>query len=51
MIKITNDSKTFKVLNINEGDAIAQSIILPYGITIDDNADGVRNGGFGSTGE
>ena len=26
-----------------------QGIFLEYGITVDDEADGVRNGGFGST--
>ena len=28
-----------------------QGIFLEYGITVDDDADGVRNGGFGSTGK
>lgn len=49
MLKITNDSKSFKTLDIKEGDGIAQGIFLPYGITVDDDAQGVRNGGFGST--
>lgn len=49
MIKLTNDSKTGKVLIIKAGDGIAQGIFVPYGITIDDEATGVRNGGFGST--
>lgn len=48
-IKITNDSKDCKTLNINKGNAFAQGIFLEYGITVDDDADGVRNGGFGST--
>lgn len=26
-----------------------QGIFLPFGITVDDNATGVRNGGYGST--
>ena len=26
-----------------------QGIFLEYGITLDDDTDGVRNGGFGST--
>ena len=37
-------------LEINRGDAIAQAIFLPYGVTKNDNATGIRNGGFGSTG-
>lgn len=47
--KITNDSKEGKTLEIHAGDAFAQAIFLPYGITYDDAAAGVRNGGFGST--
>lgn len=47
----------FQVLNlspfdilIKKGDKIGQGIILSYGITEDDDAEGERNGGFGSTG-
>ena len=47
--KITNDGKTGKVLTLKAGDAFAQGVFLPFGITEDDDADGVRNGGFGST--
>lgn len=49
--KITNDSNEGKVLVLKEGDAFMQGIFLPYGITEDDDATGVRNGGFGSTGK
>lgn len=49
MIKITNDSNEGKVAHLKEGDGFAQGIFLEYGITVDDDADGVRNGGFGST--
>lgn len=49
MMKLRNESDD-KVLTINRGDAIAQGIFLPFGITIDDQATGKRNGGFGSTG-
>ena len=48
-VKITNDSKRGDTLVVNKGDAIAQGIILEYFKTDDDNADGVRNGGLGST--
>ena len=48
-IKITNDGKEGKIINLKEGDAFAQGIFLQYGITMDDDTDGVRNGGFGST--
>ena len=50
-IKITNDSKENKVLEISAGDKIAQGIFVPFGITVDDAADGVRTGGIGSTGK
>lgn len=51
MIKITNDSKEGKPVTILPGSGFAQGIFLPYGITKDDCASGVRNGGFGSTGK
>lgn len=35
---------------LHKGDRIAQGIIKSYLTTEDDNADGVRDGGFGSTG-
>lgn len=50
-IKITNDSNEGKTLTLNAGDAFAQGIFVEYGITLDDDADGVRTGGFGSTGK
>lgn len=51
-IKITNDSKrSWKNLSVHRGDGFAQGIFVEYGITIDDEAAGVRNGGFGSTTE
>jgi dUTP pyrophosphatase len=48
-IKITNDSKQPKTCEIPYGSAFAQGIFTMYGLTIDDDADGIRNGGFGST--
>lgn len=48
-IKITNDTNEGKTLEIPAGTAFAQGIFVEYGITYDDNAEGVRNGGFGST--
>lgn len=38
-------------IQIKKGDKIAQGIILPYLTVEDDNANGVRKGGFGSTNE
>lgn len=48
-IKITNDSRDGKLLQIKTGDAFAQGVFTEYGITMDDDAAGTRNGGFGST--
>ncbi len=47
--KITNDTRSGKTLTIPAGTAFMQGIFTEYGITEDDDADGVRNGGFGST--
>lgn len=47
--KITNDSREGKTLKIPAGTGFMQGIFTPFGITFDDNADGKRNGGFGST--
>lgn len=48
-IKITNDSRTDKTLEVNAGDAFAQGIIMAYAITDDDNVVTTRTGGIGST--
>ena len=39
-----------KTLQLPAGSAFAQGVFLPYGICEDDEADLVRQGGFGSTG-
>ncbi|MBR5155853.1 MAG: deoxyuridine 5'-triphosphate nucleotidohydrolase [Clostridia bacterium] len=49
MIKMTNNSLEGKSVFIGKGTAFAQGIFLEYGITVDDDADGIRDGGFGST--
>jgi len=49
MAKLTNDSNEGKVLSVKAGDGFMQGIFFPFGITEDDEADGIRNGGFGST--
>lgn len=48
-LKITNDSNDGKTLEIKAGESFAQAIFLPFGVTYDDDASGVRNGGMGST--
>ena len=47
--KITNDSNEGKELNLLAMDGFMQGIFVEYGITVDDDTCGVRNGGFGST--
>lgn len=49
MIKLTNDSRNNKSVHVENGAGFAQGIFLEYGITIDDAATEIRNGGFGST--
>lgn len=49
MAKITNDSNEGKTVELTSGTGFIQGIFLQYGITEDDDAQGVRNGGFGST--
>ena len=50
MIKMRCDhNDPDKVLLCHEGQAIAQALFVPFGITTDDCADGIRKGGFGST--
>lgn len=46
---LTNNSDTEQV--INEGDRYMQGLIMKYYVTDDDETNGIRNGGFGSTGK
>lgn len=48
--KITNDTNEGRLVKVREGDGFMQGIFIEYGITEDDETDGIRNGGFGSTG-
>ena len=47
MLKMTNIGD--KWIRISKGEKIAQGIFYEYGVTVDDNVDATRNGGFGST--
>ena len=47
--KITNDSNESKSVSIQAGTGFMQGIFVEYGITVDDDAQGIRNGGFGIT--
>ena len=48
-IKLTNDTKEDKTVELSEGAGFAQGIFFPFGITEDDDCSEQRNGGFGST--
>lgn len=50
MVKLTNDTKEGKTVELSEGTAFAQGIFLQFGITKDDEVSEKRTGGFGSTG-
>ena len=47
--KLTNDTKEGKTVRIEAGSGFMKGIFLEYGITLDDDATEIRNGGFGST--
>lgn len=47
--KITNDSNEGKTIEVKCGQGFMQGLFIEYAITFDDDCDGVRNGGFGST--
>lgn len=47
--KITNDTNEDKTIELKKYDGFMQGIFIEYGITVDDDATEVRNGGFGST--
>ncbi len=47
IVKLTNCGSL--PLEIKKHSAFCQGVFLPFGITLSDCADGIRNGGFGST--
>ncbi len=49
MVPVCCDSKDGKTLELPAGKAFVQSLLVPFGITEDDEANGRRTGGFGST--
>lgn len=48
-IKLVNEGILSNKIEFKAGDSFCQGIFLPFGITNNDNANGIRNGGFGST--
>lgn len=49
MLKLTNASNEHRTLTVQPGEAVAQGVFVPYGVTVDDDASATRTGGFGST--
>lgn len=47
--KITNDTNEQKIVEIKAGQGFMQGIFVEFGITFDDDATAIRDGGFGST--
>ncbi len=47
--KITNDTNESKTIFLECGTGFMQGVFVEYGITLDDDATAIRNGGFGST--
>lgn len=47
--KITNATNEEKIIEVLKGQGFVQGIFIPFGITIDDEANEERVGGFGST--
>ena len=46
--KLTNDTNEGKTVELKAGEGFMQGIFVEYGITLDDDADGIRNGGSGA---
>lgn len=49
MAKLTNDSREGKTVTVEAGQGFVQGILVKFGTVVDDNPQGIRNGGFGST--
>lgn len=50
MIKLSCDAHDDgHTVSVSAGDGFAQGIFMQFGIVVDDAADGIRDGGFGST--
>lgn len=49
IVKMTNNDKKLRPMPIYKGQGYCQGVFLEYGIVDNDNATGIRVGGFGST--
>lgn len=48
-IKLFNDSREGKTVSVAQGEAFAQGVFMPFGLTMDDEVSSKRIGGLGST--
>lgn len=49
-VKLSNSDESFKkTMTIFSSDAVCQGILVPFGITVDDEVNNIRTGGIGST--
>jgi len=48
-LKLSNETNENKTVEVKQGDGLVQGIFVEYGITVDDNATSIRDGGIGST--
>lgn len=48
-VKLVNDGILRKQIELTQGDAFCQGVFVPFGVTVDDEAEAKRTGGFGST--
>ena len=48
-VKLLNDSSIGNDIHIDPNEAFCQGVFVPFGVTYDDDTNGVRVGGFGST--
>lgn len=49
LVKLVNDSRLMRDIHFEGGVAFCQGIFLPFGVTVDDEVEAKRVGGFGST--
>ena len=49
LLKVFNDTNKNQTIVVEQGKGFAQGILLPFGITEDDEVNAMRTGGFGST--
>ena len=49
LTQVSIDTREDKTLTVPAGTGFVQGLFMPFGVTVDDAAEGIRRGGFGST--